>query len=229
MSMLVTKLSDGKYKNEGELFAQPISENNVKLMGEMIALQVFRVAMRFDFEVVPKLYNGLIKDLHRMNNPEHIISDGYDYAQIAISFLWQYKGRYVSDIYGDTKRRKNVTIKSACFSFVDSSLLNFRRKIAKLKAIDFTDNRKMPIDSVDCFDTERQDYGKVDAMISAMHLTDAESETLNCYMSGWKQTKVCLLLGISRGALNYRRSRIRYKYYTYIDGMKDVQCDYTAT
>ena len=119
MSMLVTKLSNGKYKNEGELFAEPISENNVKLMGEMIALQVFRVAMRFDFEVVPKLYNGLIKDLHRMNNPEHIISDGYDYAQIAISFLWQYKGRYVSDIYGDTKRRKNVTIKSACFSFVD--------------------------------------------------------------------------------------------------------------
>ena len=216
MSMLVTKLSNGKYKNEGELFAEPISENNVKLMGEMIALQVFRVAMRFDFEVVPKLYNGLIKDLHRMNNPEHIISDGYDYAQIAISFLWQYKGRYVSDIYGDTKRRKNVTIKSACFSFVDSSLLNFRRKIAKLKAIDFTDNRKMPIDSVDCFDTERQDYGKVDAMISAMHLTDAESETLNCYMSGWKQTKACLMLGITRGALNYRSSRIRYKYNAYI-------------
>lgn len=216
MSMLVTKLSDGKYKNEGELFAQPISENNVKLMGEMIALQVFRVAMRFDFEVVPKLYNGLIKDLHRMNNPEHIISDGYDYAQIAISFLWQYKGRYVSDIYGDTKRRKNVTIKSACFSFVDSSLLNFRRKIAKLKAIDFTDNRKMPIDSVDCFDTERQDYGKVDAMISAMHLTDTESETLNCYMSGWKQTKACLMLGITRGALNYRRNRIHYKYNAYI-------------
>ena len=216
MSMLVTRLSDGKYKNEGELFAEPISENNVKLMGEMIALQVFRVAMRFDFEVVPKLYNGLIKDLHRMNNPEYIISDGYDYAQIAISFLWQYKGRYVYEIYGDTQRRKNVTIKSACFNAVDSSLQNFRRKIAILKAIDFTDNRKMPVDPVVCFDNERQDYSKVDTIISAMNLTDAESETLNCYMSGWKQTQVCLILGITRGALNYRRSRIRYKYNTYI-------------
>ena len=172
--------------------------------------------MRFDFEVVPKLYDGLIKDLHRMHDPEHIISDGYDYAQIAISFLWQFKGRYVSEIYRDTKRRKNVTIKSACFSAVDSSLLNFRRKIAILKAIDFTDNRKMPVDPVDCFDRERQDYGKVDAIISAMNLTDAESETLNCYMSGWKQTQVCLILGITRGALNYRRSRIRYKYNAYI-------------
>lgn len=147
-----------------------------------------------------------------MRDPEHIISDGYDYAQIAISFLWQYKGRYVSEIYGDTQRRKNVTIKSACFSALDSSLLNFRRKIAALKAIDFTDNRKMPVDPVDCFDSKQNDYGKVDDIISAMDLTDAESETLNCYMSGWKQTQVCLILGITRGALNYRRSRIRYKY-----------------
>ncbi len=80
--------------------------------------------MRFDFEIVPKLYDGLVKDLHRMHDPEHIIYDGYAYAQIAISFLLQYKGRYVSEIYGDTKRRKNVTFKSACFSAVDLSLLH---------------------------------------------------------------------------------------------------------
>ena len=204
MTMLVTKLSNGKYQNEGELFAEPISENNVKLMGEMIALQVLRVAMRFDFEVVPKLYDGLVKDLHRMHDPEHIISDGYD----------------VFEIYGDTKRRKNVTIKSACFSKVDSSLLHFRRKIAILKAIDFTDNRKIPVDPIDCFDNERNDYSKVDTIISAMKLTDAESETLNCYMSGWKQTQVCLILGITRGALNYRKNRIRCKYNTCISEMK---------
>lgn len=34
MTMLVTKFSDGKYQNDGELFAEPISENNVKLMGD---------------------------------------------------------------------------------------------------------------------------------------------------------------------------------------------------
>ena len=39
MKMLVTKLSKGKYANEGQLFAEPISDSNVKLMGEMIALQ----------------------------------------------------------------------------------------------------------------------------------------------------------------------------------------------
>ena len=38
MEMLVTKFSKGKYRNEGELFSEPISKDNVKLMGEMIAL-----------------------------------------------------------------------------------------------------------------------------------------------------------------------------------------------
>lgn len=52
MKMLVTKLSHGKYRNEGELFAEPISDDNVKLMGEMIALQSLRNVMPFDFEVV---------------------------------------------------------------------------------------------------------------------------------------------------------------------------------
>ena len=42
MEMLVTKFSKGKYRNEGELFSEPISKENVKLMGEMIALQALR-------------------------------------------------------------------------------------------------------------------------------------------------------------------------------------------
>ena len=66
MKMLVTKLSHGKYANEGQLFAEPISDSNVKLMGKMIALQAFRTVMPYDYEVVSKLYNGLIKDLNRI-------------------------------------------------------------------------------------------------------------------------------------------------------------------
>ena len=65
MKMLVTKLSHGKYANEGQLFAEPISDSNVKLMGKMIALQALRNVMPYDFEVVSKL-NGLIKDLNRI-------------------------------------------------------------------------------------------------------------------------------------------------------------------
>ena len=39
---MVTKFSKGKYRNESDLFDEPISKDNVKLMGEMIALLLFR-------------------------------------------------------------------------------------------------------------------------------------------------------------------------------------------
>ena len=67
MEMLVTKFSNGKYRNEGDLFAEPISADNVKLMGEMIALQALRTVKKFDMKVADKLYIGLIKDLHHMS------------------------------------------------------------------------------------------------------------------------------------------------------------------
>ena len=51
MEMLVTKFSKGKYRNEGELFAETISAENVKLMGEMIALQALRTVKKFDLKI----------------------------------------------------------------------------------------------------------------------------------------------------------------------------------
>ena len=54
MEMLVTKFSNGKYLNEGDLFAEPISADNVKLMGEMIALQALRTVKKFDLKIADK-------------------------------------------------------------------------------------------------------------------------------------------------------------------------------
>ena len=89
MEMLVTKFSNGKYRNEGELFDEPISAENVKLMGEMIALQALRTVKKFDMKVADRLYIGLIKDLHHMGEIDYIVSDGYDCAQTAICFLYR--------------------------------------------------------------------------------------------------------------------------------------------
>ena len=67
MERLVTKFSNGKYRNEGELFAEPISADNAKLMGEMIALQALRTVKKFDMKIADRLYIGLIKDLHHIS------------------------------------------------------------------------------------------------------------------------------------------------------------------
>lgn len=97
MEMLVTKFSKGKYRNEGELFNEPISNENVKLMGEMIALQALRTVKKYDMKIADKLYIGLIKDLHHMNEIDYIVSDGYDVAQTAICFLYQFTGERYND------------------------------------------------------------------------------------------------------------------------------------
>ena len=217
MEMLVTKFSNGKYRNEGELFAEPISAENVKLMGEMIALQALRTVKKFDMKIADKLYIGLIKDLHHMNEIDYIVSDGYDVAQTAICFLYQFVGHKVHEIYGKDRKGKEITIKLACYREVDHfiNLLRNRpdRRGAVVESIDFTDYKALPMDPVNCFEKEQTDYGKYDELVGALQLSALEYAILNCYMNGMVQSEVCAELGIGRGRINSRKASIRQRYY----------------
>ena len=151
MEMLVTKFSNGKYRNEGELFAEPISKDNVKLMGEMNALQALRTVKKYDLKIADKLYIGLIKDLHHMTEIDYTVSDGYDCVQTAICFLYQFTGRKVSEIYGKDRKGKEITIKLACYREVDRFIDNQRNRPdrhVQIEYIDFTDYKALPMDPV---------------------------------------------------------------------------------
>ena len=217
MEMLVTKFSKGKYRNEGELFAEPISDENVKLMGEMIALQALRTVKKFDMKVADRLYIGLIKDLHHMGETDYIVSDGYDVAQTAICFLYQFAGRKVSEIYGKDRKGKEISIKLACYREVDHfiNLLRNRpdRRGTVVESIDFTDYKALPMDPVNCFEHEQTDYTKYDELVGALQLSALELAILNCYMNGMVQSEVCAELGIGRGRINSRKASIRQRYY----------------
>ena len=223
MKMLVTKFSNGKYRNESELFAEPISENNVKLMGEMIALQSLRTVKKFDGKVADRLYIGLIKDLHHMSETGYIVSDGYDVAQTAICFLCQFFGRRVSEIYGKDRRRKEITIKLACYREVNHFIDGLRnrpdRRGTIVESIDFTDYKALPMDPVNCFEHEQTDYSKYDELVEILRLSELELAILNCYMNGMVQSQVCAELGIGRGRINSRKASIRQRYYTHFGAL----------
>ena len=214
MEMLVTKFSNGKYRNEGELFAEVISAENVKLMGEMISLQALRTHKKFDMKVADRLYIGLIKDLHHMGEIDYIVSDGYDVAQTAICFLYQFFGRTVHEIYGKDRKGKDITIKLACYREVDGELMRLRRKAEKTDYIDFSDYKALPMDPVNCFEQEQTDFSKHDTIVEALHLSALELAILNCYMNGMVQSEVCAELGIGRGRINSRKASIRQRYYS---------------
>ena len=217
MEMLVTKFSNGKYRNEGELFKEVISNENVKLMGEMIALQALRTVKKFDMKVADRLYIELIKDLHHMSEIDYIVSDGYDVAQTAICFLYQFAGRTVHEIYGKDKQGKEISIKLACYREVDHfiNLLRNRpdRRGTVVESIDFTDYKALPMDPVNCFEHEQTDYSKYDELVENLQLTTLELAILNCYMNGMRQAEVCAKLGIGRGTINHRKASIRQRYY----------------
>ena len=217
MEMLVTKFSKGKYRNEGDLFAEPISAENVKLMGEMIALQALRTVKKFDMKVADRLYIGLITDLHHMGEIDYIVSDGYDVAQAAICFLYRFVGRKVSEIYGKDRKGKEISIKLACYREVDHfiNLLRNRpdRRGTIVESIDFTDYKALPMDPVNYFEQEQTDYAKYDELVNALKLSALELAILNCYMNGMVQAEVCAELGIGRGTINHRKASIRQRYY----------------
>ena len=217
MEMLVTKFSKGKYRNEGALFAEPISADNVKLMGEMIALQALRTVKKFDMKVADRLYIGLIKDLHHMGEIDYTVSDGYDVAQTASCFLWQFAGRKVFEIYGKDRRGKEITIKYACYREVDRFIDGLRNRADRhgvIEYIDFDDYKALPMDPVNCFEQEQTDYTKYDALVEALQLSALELAILNCYMNGMKQAAVCSELGIGRGTIHHRKASIRKRYYS---------------
>ena len=218
MKMLVTKFSNGKYRNEGELFAEPICAENVKLMGEMIALQALRTVKKFDMKIADKLYIGLIKDLHHMSEIDYTVSDGYDVAQTAICFLYPFVGRKVSEIYGKDRKGKEITIKLACYREVNHFIDTLRNRPDKngtiVESIDFTDYKALPVDPVNCFEHEQTDYTKYDELVGALQLSALELAILDCYMDGMVQSEVCAELGIGRGTINHRKASIRQRYYS---------------
>ena len=217
MEMLVTKFSKGKYRNEGELFNESISADNIKLTGEMIALRALRTVKKFDMKVADKLYIGLIKDLHHMGEIDYTVSDGYDVAQTAICFLYRFVGRKVSEIYGKDRKGKEISIKLACYREVDHfiNLLRNRpdRRGTVVGSIDFTDYKALPMDPVNCLEHEQTNYTKYDELIGALQLSALELAILNCYMNGMRQAEVCAELGIGRGTINHRKASIRQRYY----------------
>ena len=213
MEMLVTKFSNGKYRNEGELFSEPISNENVKLMGEMIALQSLRTAKKFDWQVADRYYIGLIKDLHHMGEVDYIVSDGYDIAQTAICFLCQFKGKKVSDSYGKDRKGIEITIKLACYRELDGILRRYRRNAQKTDEIDFTDYKALPMDPVNYYEYEQTNYSKYDELVEALKLSELELAILNCYMNGMVKSEVIAELGLGRGTIYHRTASIRRRYY----------------
>ena len=186
-----------------------ITVDNIKKIGELIALLTIRTVMCRSDKDLYRLYDGLIKDCNKSNDSLAEYSDGYDIAQTAMLFLCEHIGKRLGGNY-TTTRGNVISIKQACFRFTDRYLdKQFTRHLAHTTAI--SDSvASSHITFID--DESTNDYTAVDALIERMHLTQGEYDVLCAYMSGLTYLEATNLLNVNRITIWRRRTRIQEKF-----------------
>ena len=187
-----------------------ITVDNIKKIGELIALLTIRTVMCRSGKDLYRLYDGLIKDCNKSNDSLVEYSDGYDIAQTATLFLCEHIGKRLGDNY-TTAHGNIISIKQACFRFTDRYLdKQFTRHLAHTTAI----SDSVASSSITFIDDESDnDYAAVDELIERMHLTQGEYAVLCAYMSGLTYLEATNLLNVNRTTIWRRRMRIQEKYY----------------
>lgn len=186
-----------------------ITVDNIKKIGELIAVLTIRTVMCRSGKDLYRLYDGLIKDCNKSNNSLDEYSDGYDIAQTAMLFLCEHIGKRLGDNY-TTTRGNVISIRQACFRFTDRYLdKQFTRHLTHTTAISdsVASSRITFID-----DESNNDYTAVDALIERMHLTQGEYDVLCAYMSGLTYLEVTQLLNVNRTTIWRRRMKLQKKY-----------------
>ena len=194
-----------------------ITVDNIKKIGELIALLTIRTVMCRSGKDLYRLYAGLIKDCNKSNDSLAEYSDGYDIAQTAMLFLCEHIGKRLGGNY-TTTRGNVISIKQACFRFTDRYLdKQFTRHFTHTTAI----NDLVASSHITFIDDEsNNDYTVVDALIERMNLTQGEYDVLCAYMSDLSNIEIAKLLNVNRTTIWRRRNSIINKYSERSDHVK---------
>ena len=195
------------YSNPYDVLSETISFENVQLMGEMITLKTLRGRYAYSRQGLDWLYVGLVKDLNRSNDTEHVFSDAYDFVQNAVCFLCEFVGKKLTDVY-TVKNDEVITIKTAVYRLVSRHIERMRRHIARHCDInDYAEELSVEIDYY-----EEKDYTEVDNKIERLGLKPRDRTVLDCYMAGMTCNDIAEFLDIDRVTVWRRRQRAQVKY-----------------
>ena len=196
------------YSNPYDVLSETISFENVQLMAEMITLKTLRGRYAYARKAFDWLYVGLVKDLNRNNDSNHVFSDAYDFVQNAVCFLCEFVGKKLTDVY-TIKNGQEITIKHATYMLVGRNIDRMRRHIARHCDLENTDAQNI---SVEIDHYEEKDYTEVDNKIELLNLKPRDRAVLDCYMAGMTCNEIAELLDISRITVWRRRTRAQVKY-----------------
>jgi len=184
-----------------------ITVDNIKELGEKIALWGLKVKNNLTDKRLDNLFYGLINDIYQPLKNKDIFSDGYDIAQEVILFLCDHIGKKLGDLVLDYKG-KICSIKTLAmrvvFTYLDK-ILN-------------TENRNKPYKTSLRYKTvelnykEDDDYTKVDKVLEKLNLTEGEQQVIDIYMTGYGTYEMCRFYNMNVSTLYTRRRAIRKRY-----------------
>ncbi len=191
-----------------KLLKEVITEENVQSLGEQIAVIAVGAKARRVLGHLDHIYKGLLYDVHKRNTPNHIFSDGYDLAQMAICFLWEHKGKKLADYYGKDGKGKDCNILYACYHVIDRYLWQYCKKARQYVSLE---EKVKQVEEIPYKPTEN-DYTKCDEIVEKMNLNKGEKETLDCYMAGMTYCEIARFLEVNYSTVWRRRMSLQKKY-----------------
>ena len=186
-----------------------ISTDNIVEIGEKLAIGSLKRLVSYRGDIALNLYRALIKDLYSRHNPNYVVSNAYDYVQIACLYLCGHIGQKLGDIVTDRHNAK-VSIKHACCSEVGHWFYKSFNEHRNTRPYYRTDSCK----AVDPFkeDTTEESYDKVELIISQMQLRKRTQDVLTCYINGMGVCEISKTLHICHATVWRNRMLLREKY-----------------
>ena len=197
------------HSNPYNVLSETISFDNIQQIGELITLKAIRVHSAYSKSSLHWLYVSLVKDLNRSNAPSHTFSDAYDIVQDAISFLCNFIGKKLDDVY-TVKNGKIITIRKATHLLVGKLMQRIYKLSFRVRDINlFAESLSVEIDYF-----EEKDYTELYNKIDLLNLKPRDRVVLDCYMAGMTCNEIAEFLDIDRITVWRRRTRAQVKYKT---------------
>ena len=191
-----------------------IAEQNIRKIGELIALGSVRTQMIHSARDLYYVYQNLYKDVYCRNDPLKPYSEDYDYAEEAVCFLCRYIGKKLGDLCIG-KFGKPIPIRLACYRYIGRLLSKKYNQNAKYEVGSYED-RTLPHNelTVDPYENQSKEESceRYEKIIKNMALPDYEYETLLAMMSGMRLIDMKRYFNVDYTTIYRRKIRIQKKY-----------------
>ena len=188
-----------------------ITNENVKCLGEYIAVSAIRRVMHYQGERGYKLYLDLVHDIIYEKQPNETFSDGYDIASEAICFLCEHIGKPLGKVLTVNSKGRELNIRDICFKTVFRYIYGnqkYESNIADLEQPNLME-MSVPFESESITEAHSTDVNKIMRKIG---LNDKEKLTIKLIMGGMTPYAVSRYLKMSNHGIYNRVNRAREKY-----------------